>query len=250
MTKPPVPQEGPELISLAFEVALDVHRGQKRKNTTIPYIVHPVGTAIALAKCGCPDHLVAAGLLHDTLEDTKLTLAELEKTFGEAIAVIVQGCSEDKSQGWEDRKRHTVHYLNKASQAIRYVSLADKADNISAIAHDYRRKGEKLWSRFNRGKGHQRWYYENLVVVLRDGKAGEPYRNLHRQFTQTVIAVFCSSERAKLESLLPIPKRRKDTGRPEYGSALSKAEKGMMARPGGSNYSLPVWPKYYPSKKT
>ncbi|MFZ7110435.1 MAG: HD domain-containing protein [Desulfatiglandales bacterium] len=179
------------LIDLAIETAVKAHRNQVRKGTDIPYITHPLAVGIILAKAGCSDEVIAAGILHDTVEDTAVTLEELQETFGEKVSMIVKGASEpDKSLPWEDRKRHTQAFLKEASPEVKFVALADKLHNIRAIASDYLELGEGLWERFNSGRGAQQWYYKSLVQALRDDSAGEAYQCLHMQFAQVVGEVF------------------------------------------------------------
>jgi (p)ppGpp synthase/HD superfamily hydrolase len=71
------------MIDLAIEVAVRAHQNQVRKGTDIPYITHPIAVGIILAKAGCPDEIVVAGILHDTVEDTKVTLDNVREKFGE-----------------------------------------------------------------------------------------------------------------------------------------------------------------------
>ena len=70
------------------------------------------------------------------------------------------------------------------------MALADKLNNIKAIASYYVGIGEALWERFNRGKDAQKWYYQGLVQALRDDSADEAYQILHSQFAQEVSEVF------------------------------------------------------------
>ena len=179
------------MISMAIEVALKAHQNQFRKGTEIPYITHPIAVGIILAKAGCSDEVIAAGILHDTVEDTPIALDQLRDTFGDKVAKIVKGASEpDKSLPWEERKQHTLNFLKLASQEVRFVALADKLDNIRAIAADYKKQGEKLWDRFRRGKELQKWYYQGLLDVLQDDSADASYKALYGQFEQFVTEVF------------------------------------------------------------
>jgi (p)ppGpp synthase/HD superfamily hydrolase len=162
------------VIDLAIEVAAKAHQDQFRKGTDIPYITHPLAVGIILAKSGCSDEVIAAGILHDTLEDTKLTLEEIIDKFGDTVAGIVEGASEpDKSLPWEERKQHTIDFVKEAPQDVKFVVLADKLHNIKSIAADYRRIGEKVWERFNEVKGKQEWYYQGLVRAMHDISAGK-----------------------------------------------------------------------------
>lgn len=156
-----------DIVEKALAIASKSHEGQYRKKTDIPYITHPVGVGMMLLKYGYSEEIVAAGILHDTVEDTPLTLEEIKREFGAAIAEIVEGCSEpDKSQSWKDRKEHTIEFLKTASRDIRAVACADKLHNIRSIIRDYEHEGEEVWSRFNAGKEQQKWYYTNVVESL------------------------------------------------------------------------------------
>lgn len=179
------------MIDSAIEVALRAHQNQVRKGTDIPYVTHPLAVGIILAKAGCPDEVIIAGILHDTVEDTSVTLDDLREKFGEKVPRIVEGASEpDKSLPWEERKKHTQDFLRGASPEVKFVVLADKLANIRSIASDYSEIGDALWERFNRGKEAQKWYYQGLVQALRDESAVEAYQILYRQFTQKVEEVF------------------------------------------------------------
>ncbi|MFS0576805.1 HD domain-containing protein [Sporosarcina sp. 179-K 3D1 HS] len=92
------------IIERAFQFALQKHEGQYCKGTDIPYITHPFAVAMILKHHRCRDEVVAAGLLHDTLEDTDTTELELLKLFGSDVLELVQAASEsDKSLPWEHR---------------------------------------------------------------------------------------------------------------------------------------------------
>ncbi len=156
-----------DLADRAIEVATLAHRRQLRKGTDIPYIVHPYSVGIMLAHAGFEAEVVAAGILHDTVEDTYVTLGEIREVFGERVADIVQGCSEpDKAASWEERKEHTVRYLRTAPYEVRVVSCADKLHNLRTIADGYARMGDAIWGVFKRGRKEQEWYYRALVESL------------------------------------------------------------------------------------
>jgi (p)ppGpp synthase/HD superfamily hydrolase len=155
------------MIDLAIEVAATAHKGQVRKGTGIPYVSHPYAVGMLLARAGCSEEVVAAGILHDTVEDTYLTLNDIRDTFGERVAAIVEGCSEpEKGAPWETRKRHTLEYLRTASWEVRVVACADKLHNIRSIRKEHEQTGEQVWTRFKRGRQEQAWYYRGLVDSL------------------------------------------------------------------------------------
>ncbi|HWI64932.1 MAG TPA: HD domain-containing protein, partial [Symbiobacteriaceae bacterium] len=142
--------------------------GQKRKGTETPYIVHPVGVAMLLAQAGCRPEVVAAGLLHDTIEDCGVTASQLASEFGAEVADIVVGCSEpERHLPWEERKAHTFTYLRSAPLEIKLVACADKLNNVRAMRNDLAAHGEAFWKRFKRGRDQQAWYYRGLVEAFR-----------------------------------------------------------------------------------
>ncbi|MCQ6281901.1 HD domain-containing protein [Bacillus sp. EB600] len=156
-----------DVIEKALMMASQAHENQYRKKTKIPYITHPVAVGMILMKAGYGDDLVAAGILHDTVEDTPLTLADIEESFGPKIAKIVEGCSEpDKSLPWEERKNHTIEFLKTAPLETRAVVSADKLHNIRSIIDDYEQQGEEVWNKFKRGRDQQKWYYTKVLESL------------------------------------------------------------------------------------
>src|SRR5207237_3593873 len=135
------------MIDRALEMAAEAHEGQFRKGTEIPYISHPAAVGLMLAKAGCSDDVVAAGILHDTVEDTYVTLEQIRQAFGERVAAIVEGCSEpDKTAPWEERKRHTLQYLRTALWEVRLVACAGKLHNLSTIARQAGSFGAGDWA--------------------------------------------------------------------------------------------------------
>ncbi len=141
--------------------------------------------------------MVAAGILHDVLEDTPITYEELSEQFGAKIANLVAAASEqDKNLPWEARKRHTIEQLKTASIEEIQVITADKLHNIQSIQADLLQNGEEIWNRFNRGKKQQHWYYASIVRELKKWK--EDFE-LIRDLEKTVIEVFGSLDSLTVE---------------------------------------------------
>jgi (p)ppGpp synthase/HD superfamily hydrolase len=176
----------------AIELAARAHHNQVRKGTEIPYIVHPLAVAGILIRSRCSEDLVIAGLLHDTVEDTPITIEEIRSQFGREVAELVGALSEpDKKASWEDRKAHTIEFLEKkANDDILMVSLADKLDNVRAIREGLDSDGEKFWERFNRPQEKQRWYYERLDEVFSARVHREPALKLLSAFKAEMKKVF------------------------------------------------------------
>jgi (p)ppGpp synthase/HD superfamily hydrolase len=180
---------GVNIIEDALEHAARAHSGQLRKGTKTPYIVHPVEVGIMLIKSGFSDEITAAGILHDTVEDTGTTLEYIRQNFGEAVAKIVEGCSEpDKSLSWEERKEHTLEYLKTAPIEVKIVSCADKLNNLRSMAVEFNRIGDDVYKRFRRGAEKQRWYFSGLVKSLCSEQTME--YDIFRQFKKEVEEFF------------------------------------------------------------
>src|SRR3989344_6571323 len=156
-----------ELIFKAIEFAAKAHNQQFRKETRLPYIIHPIDVGRILIEAGCSDEIVAAGILHDTIEDTPINYQDLVNNFGAEVANLVVGASEpDKSDTWENRKLHTINYLKTAPLAVVLVAAADKWSNFRMTYEELLEKGENIWNKFNRGKEKQQWYMQSLAQVF------------------------------------------------------------------------------------
>ncbi len=132
------------LIS-ATAFAAEKHRNQRRNGAEAsPYINHPIALASVLVnEAGVGDvSIVAAALLHDTIEDTSTTAEELLEVFGEAIAGLVLEVTDDKSLLKDDRKRLQIEHAPDLSPGAKLVKFADKICNL----RDVRRTPPTDWS--------------------------------------------------------------------------------------------------------
>ena len=124
------------LISRAMEFAAHKHTDQKRKGARAePYVNHLVEVArlLADATAGEDPALIAAGLLHDTLEDTSTTFEELEREFGVEIAGLVREVTDNKKLEKAERKRLQIETAGKKSPRARLIKIADKTSNLRSI---------------------------------------------------------------------------------------------------------------------
>lgn len=124
------------LIAKATRFAADKHRGQTRKDAArTPYINHPRAVARLLSEvAGVEDaHVIAAALLHDTVEDTDATVDEIGEEFGREVRDIVIEVTDDKSLPSARRKQLQIENAAGLSYAARLVKLADKISNLQDI---------------------------------------------------------------------------------------------------------------------
>ena len=163
------------LLDRAIIFAVRAHAGTERRGKGFPYIVHPMEAMEIVATMTADQELLAAAALHDTVEDTNVTVEELRAEFGDRIAglvaaesdAFVEGVSEEDS--WHSRKQAAIDRLARAPHDAKMVALGDKLSNMRAIARDYAVQGDALWSIFHAKdpKDHE-WHYRGLADSLRE----------------------------------------------------------------------------------
>ena len=139
--------------------------------------VHPMEAVEIVATITPDQELLAAAALHDTVEDTDVTIEQIRSEFGERIASLVTSETDEAFDGrseqdsWHDRKRAAIDRLANASRDAKIVAMGDKLSNMRAIARDYAVQGDALWNLFhvNDPKDHE-WHYRGLADALRELK--------------------------------------------------------------------------------
>jgi myo-inositol-1(or 4)-monophosphatase len=164
-----------ELLDRAIVFAVKAHAGTERRGKGFPYIVHPMEAVEIVATITPDQELLAAAALHDTVEDTDVTIDQIREEFGERIAnlvasesdVMIQGVSEEDS--WHARKQAAIDRLARAPHDAKIVALGDKLSNMRAIARDYAVKGDELWKIFHApDPSDHEWHYRGLAASLRE----------------------------------------------------------------------------------
>jgi guanosine-3',5'-bis(diphosphate) 3'-pyrophosphohydrolase len=165
-----------ELVLLAADFAARKHRNQRRKDRdATPYINHPLALARLLwVKGRIRDPIIiAAALLHDTIEDTKTTRVELIRHFGTKVAGIVAEVTDNKRLHKNTRKRRQIEHAPHLSRNAKLVKLADKTCNLQDVAAS----PPAEWS-----LKRKREYFDWATAVV-EGLRGTN-RNLERAFDQ------------------------------------------------------------------
>lgn len=182
------------LFDKAAHFAIDAHANTERRGKGFPYSIHVFEAAEIVATITKDQELLAAALLHDTVEDTDVTIDRIREEFGSRIANIVDcesdvleaGVSEEDT--WRARKLTAIRKLAKASYDSKVVAMGDKLSNMRAIARDYAAVGDKLWSIFHApgGKSDHEWHYRGLGYALCELEG----TNAYAEFTGLVNQVF------------------------------------------------------------
>src|SRR5436305_5667002 len=134
------PQDDLTIVKKAYDYSLIHHEGQTRASGE-PYLVHPLEVALVLAEMKMDPVAVAAGLLHDSLEDTSVTIEDIRKEFGEQVAHIVEGVTKISAIDFASREEQQAENLRKMMLAmvddirVVLIKLADRLHNMRTLEH-------------------------------------------------------------------------------------------------------------------
>ena len=184
-----------ELLDRAIVFAVRAHAGTERRGKGFPYIVHPLEAMEIVATMTPDQELLAAAALHDTVEDTVVTIAQIQTEFGDRVAELVAMESDephqsrDSIENWRARKQTAIDRLARASRDAKIVALGDKLSNMRAIARDYAEQGDNLWNLFHaKDRKDHEWHYRGLAASLRELQETFAYK----EFEQLINQVFGS----------------------------------------------------------
>lgn len=164
------------LLDKAIIFAVKAHADTERRGKGFPYIVHPMEAVEIVASMTSDQELLAAAALHDTVEDTDVTVEQIRAEFGDRIAAIVDSESDkfeagvSETDSWRSRKQAAISRLAAASRDSKIVAMGDKLSNMRAIYRDYCIQGDGLWKLFHApgGKADHAWHYRGLANSLSD----------------------------------------------------------------------------------
>jgi (p)ppGpp synthase/HD superfamily hydrolase len=157
------------LVRLALETATEAHAGQVRNGSGgLPYIEHPKAVAERLAAAGYGDEVLAAGLLHDAVEDSELTVTDLRERIGEPVASLVAALSDDESiESYRERKREHRQRIEAVDGDALAIYAADKLTNSTTLSEALIREGPGVASEFKVPLGLKLEVWEADAELLR-----------------------------------------------------------------------------------
>ena len=162
------------LLEEAIIYSTIMHQGKVRKINGSPYILHPLEVAQILSAITDDMEIIAAGVLHDIVEDTDGTLKEIEKRFGSRVAELVDSETEEEYPGedraatWRRRKEESLEKLKTSTDiGVKMLWLADKLSNIRSLASSYGEMGDKLWEQLHQKDPEiHKWYYKTIAEYI------------------------------------------------------------------------------------
>lgn len=172
------------MIDKAIRFAAEAHKGAVRKGNGQPYIFHPLEVLNLVSLMTLDDEILCAAILHDTVEDTGVSIEDIQKEFGDHVAKMVNAETEDKRNNvnkadtWLDRKKETLNIIRNIDDiGAKMVCLADKVSNLRSFHLGLLDKGEDFWNIFNQKDPRMHdWYYSELAKALDELKDYSVYK--------------------------------------------------------------------------
>ena len=184
-----------DILDDAINFATEVHRGQTRKLSGIPYILHPMEVAAIIGTMTNEREVMAAGMLHDTIEDCGVDPLLIRDRFGSRVFALVQSETEDKmdhrpaEETWQERKADSLLMLKHAKdRGAKLLWLADKLSNLRSFYKERLAAGDTIWNVLHqKDPKMQRWYYATVAEYLYSDLKDEA---AYREYTELIYKVF------------------------------------------------------------
>lgn len=179
--------------------AIEAHSGQVRKLAGTPYILHPLEVASIISTMTTDLETMAAGVLHDTIEDCDVDPRVIKEKFGARVSALVQSETEDRTsvsksraESWQERKEESLLVLSLTKDIdVKILWLGDKLSNMRSFYREYLRHGDDIWLALHqKDKSKQAWYYYTIIDNLSELKDTAAYL----EFTDLVHKVFDDKE--------------------------------------------------------
>jgi hypothetical protein len=168
---------GLPMTTAAVAFAKRAHAGQRRRVDGAPFIVHPLEVASLLCSAGAPDHLIAAGVLHDTIEKTHVVASDLRERFGSRVATLVLAVSEDEHvTGYEQRKAALREQVANAGQEALMLFAADKLSKVRELrlGPTPARKSHSGGAVITRSRARRLTHFRHCLALLQDQLPDSP----------------------------------------------------------------------------
>ena len=178
-----------DLVSEAIVFSVKAHDGMRRRKSEAPYILHPMEVGAIVGSMTDKQEVIAAGVLHDVVEDAGITIEEIGEKFGSRVMELVASETENKrdelppEETWRIRKEESIEKLRTTDDIeVLMLWIGDKLSNIRAIYRDFLVEGNQLWDKFHQSDINiQAWYYRSIMKYtdrLSDTLAWVEYKTL------------------------------------------------------------------------
>lgn len=176
------------LLERAILFAVKAHEGQMRKLTGTPMILHPFEVSSIIATLSTDMNTMAAGILHDTIEDCGVALDDIRQQFGDRVAFLVSCETECRDQSrsaedtWYERKKSSIDELRTiADREVKILWLGDKLSNLRSFCREYRKHGDEIWLHLHQhDPAMHEWYYRAIGECLSELSGSDAYEEYIR----------------------------------------------------------------------
>lgn len=178
-----------DLVSEAIAFSTRAHDGMRRRNSDVPYVLHPMEVGAIVGTMTDEQEVIAAGVLHDVVEDAGVSIEEIGEKFGARVMELVASETENKRENlppeatWRIRKEESIEKLKATNDVgVLMLWIGDKLSNIRAIYRDFLVEGNAVWNKFHQSDINvQAWYYRSIMKCterLSDTLAWIEYKTL------------------------------------------------------------------------
>ena len=178
-----------DLVSKALLFSAEAHDGMRRRKSDAPYILHPMEVGAIIGSITDKQEVIAAGVLHDVVEDAGVSIEEVGEKFGARVMELVAAETENKrdelppEETWRIRKEESLEKLRCTDDIdVLIMWIGDKLSNIRAIYRDFKVEGDAVWKKFHQSDiSVQAWYYRSIMKYterLSDTLAWIEYKTL------------------------------------------------------------------------
>ena len=160
-----------DLVSEAIAFSTMAHDGMRRRKSDAPYVLHPMEVGVIVGTLTDNQEVIAAGVLHDVVEDAGISIEEIGEKFGARVMELVASETENKreelppEQTWRIRKEESLIKLRDTNDIeVLMLWIGDKLSNIRAIYRDFLIEGSDVWNKFHQSDIKvQAWYYRSIM---------------------------------------------------------------------------------------
>ncbi len=178
-----------DLVSEAIAFSTMAHDGMRRRKSDAPYVLHPMEVGVIIGTMTDNQQVIAAGVLHDVVEDAGISIEEIGERFGARVMELVASETENKREElppedtWKLRKEESLEKLkNTNDPEVLMLWIGDKLSNIRAIYRDFLVEGNAVWNKFHQSDIKvQAWYYRSIMKYtdrLADTLAWNEYKTI------------------------------------------------------------------------
>lgn len=180
------------LLERATLFAVKAHEGQIRKLAGTPMILHPFEVSSIIATLSTDMNTMAAGILHDTVEDCGVALDDIRQQFGDRVAFLVSCETECRDQNrsaedtWYERKKSSLEELRAIDdREVKILWLGDKLSNLRSFCREYRKRGDEIWTHLHQhDPAMHEWYYRTIGECLSELSGADAYEEYIRLIDQ------------------------------------------------------------------